>query len=56
MRAAGVPARIVTGYQGGERNAIGDYLIVRQADAHAWAEVWLPERAGCEWTRRRQLR
>lgn len=44
MRAAGVPARIVTGYQGGERNAIGDYLIVRQADAHAWAEVWLPER------------
>ena len=44
MRSAGVPARIVTGYQGGERNAMGDYLIVRQADAHAWTEVWLPER------------
>ena len=44
MRSAGVPARIVTGYQGGERNAMGDYLIVRQADAHAWAEVWLGER------------
>ena len=44
MRAAGVPTRIVTGYQGGERNALGDYLIVRQADAHAWTEVWLPER------------
>jgi transglutaminase-like putative cysteine protease len=44
MRAAGVPARVVTGYQGGERNALGDYLIVRQADAHAWAEVWLAER------------
>jgi transglutaminase-like putative cysteine protease len=44
MRAAGVPARVVTGYQGGERNALGDYLIVRQADAHAWAEVWLEGR------------
>lgn len=41
MRAAGVPARIVTGYQGGEINPLGNYLIVRQADAHAWAEVWL---------------
>jgi transglutaminase-like putative cysteine protease len=41
MRAAGVPARIVTGYQGGSLNPIGDYIIVRQADAHAWAEVWL---------------
>ena len=44
MRAAGVPARIVTGYQGGELNALSDYWIVRQSDAHAWAEVWLPER------------
>lgn len=44
MRAAGVPARVVTGYQGGERNTFGDYLIVRQSDAHAWAEVWLEER------------
>jgi transglutaminase-like putative cysteine protease len=41
MRAAGVPARVVTGYQGGEFNAIGNYLIVRQSDAHAWSEVWL---------------
>lgn len=43
MRAAGVPARVVTGYQGGELNPFSDYLIVRQSDAHAWAEVWLPE-------------
>ncbi len=41
MRAAGMPARIVTGYQGGEVNPNGNYLIVRQSDAHAWAEVWL---------------
>ncbi|HRD66643.1 MAG TPA: DUF3488 and transglutaminase-like domain-containing protein [Candidatus Competibacter sp.] len=44
MRAAGVPARVVTGYQGGERNTFGDYLIVRQSDAHAWTEVWLEGR------------
>ena len=44
MRAAGVPARIVTGYQGGEYNPNGNYYIVRQSDAHAWAEVWLAER------------
>ena len=44
MRAAGLPARVVTGYQGGEYNAVGDYLIVRQADAHAWSEVWLKDR------------
>ncbi|MGB8339169.1 MAG: DUF3488 and DUF4129 domain-containing transglutaminase family protein [Burkholderiales bacterium] len=44
MRAAGVPARIVAGYQGGEINPIGKYLIVRQSDAHAWAEVWLAKR------------
>jgi transglutaminase-like putative cysteine protease len=43
MRAAGVPARIVTGYQGGEMNPLGDYLIVRQSEAHAWAEVWLKD-------------
>jgi len=41
MRAAGIPARIVTGYQGGEFNAVGNYLIVRQSDAHAWTEVWI---------------
>jgi transglutaminase-like putative cysteine protease len=47
-RAAGLPARVVTGYQGGEWNPIGAYYIVRQSDAHAWAEVWLEERG---WTR-----
>lgn len=41
MRAAGIPSRIVTGYLGGEINPLGNYLIVRQADAHAWTEVWL---------------
>lgn len=44
MRAAGIPARIVTGYQGGEYNPVGGYLIVRQRDAHAWVEVWLGDR------------
>ncbi len=41
MRAGGVPARIVTGYLGGEWNRFGDYLLVRQSSAHAWTEVWL---------------
>ena len=40
-RAAGIPARVVTGYQGGEQNPLADYWIVRQSDAHAWTEVWL---------------
>lgn len=44
MRAAGIPARVVTGYQGGEWIRTGDYLLVRQSDAHAWAEVWLEDR------------
>lgn len=44
MRAAGVPARVVTGYQGGEVNPLGNYMLVRQADAHAWAEIWLEGR------------
>jgi transglutaminase-like putative cysteine protease len=48
MRAGGVPARVVTGYLGGEWNPIGGYLQVRAAEAHAWAEVWLPGRG---WTR-----
>jgi transglutaminase-like putative cysteine protease len=43
MRAAKVPTRLVTGYLGGTINPIGNYLIVRQRDAHAWAEVWLPK-------------
>jgi transglutaminase-like putative cysteine protease len=41
LRAAGLPARVVMGYQGGELNPIGGYYIVRQSDAHAWTEVWL---------------
>ena len=41
MRAAGVPARVVVGYQGGEVNDYDNYLLVHQFDAHAWAEVWL---------------
>lgn len=48
MRLAGLPARIVMGYLGGERNPLGDHLIVRQSDAHAWVEVWL---SGRGWTR-----
>ena len=40
MRSAGVPARIVTGYQGGDINPVDEQLIVRQSDAHAWVEVW----------------
>jgi transglutaminase-like putative cysteine protease len=43
MRSAGIPARVVTGYQGGEYNPVGNYWLIRQADAHAWAEVWLPD-------------
>lgn len=45
MRSAGIPSRIVLGYQGGEINPFGGHLIVRQSDAHAWTEVWL-ERYG----------
>lgn len=41
MRAAGIPARIVIGYQGGTMNPLDDYMIVRQSDAHAWSEVWV---------------
>jgi len=48
MRAAGIPARVVTGYQGGEINPVGGYMIVRQSDAHAWVEVW---RDGLGWRR-----
>lgn len=43
MRSAGIPARVVTGYQGGEYNPYGDYYIIRQSDAHAWTEVWLED-------------
>lgn len=48
MRAAGIPARVVTGYQGGEINPLTRELVVRQADAHAWTEVWLE---GIGWLR-----
>ena len=48
MRIAGIPARIVMGFLGGERNPLGAHLIVRQSDAHAWVEVWLD---GQGWTR-----
>jgi transglutaminase-like putative cysteine protease len=44
MRAAGIPARVVTGYAGGYRNPIGGYWLVRNSDAHAWAEIWLQGR------------
>jgi transglutaminase-like putative cysteine protease len=43
-RAAGIPARVVTGYQGGEYNPLNGYLRIRQSDAHAWSEVWLEGR------------
>ncbi|MCE3263791.1 MAG: transglutaminase [Pseudoduganella sp.] len=49
MRAAGLPARVVTGYQGGERNPVDGYYTVRQSDAHAWTEVWLGRHRG--WVR-----
>ena len=48
LRAAGVPSRVVLGYQGGELNAFGGYYIVRQSDAHAWTEVWSEDEG---WTR-----
>ena len=44
MRALDIPARIVTGYQGGDRNAVDNAWTVRQSDAHAWAEVWIAPR------------
>ncbi len=49
MRAVGIPARVVTGYQGGEYNEHGDYYLIRQSDAHAWTEIWL---AGEGWIRK----
>lgn len=48
MRAAGIPSRVVTGYQGGYWNKLANYLLVRNSDAHAWSEVWL---AGRGWVR-----
>jgi protein-glutamine gamma-glutamyltransferase len=48
MRLAGIPARVVVGYLGGEYNDLGGFVLVHQADAHAWCEVWIPENG---WTR-----
>lgn len=48
MRAAGVPARVVMGYQGGEVNGFDRIITVRQSDAHAWAEVFI---GGRGWVR-----
>jgi transglutaminase-like putative cysteine protease len=48
MRMAGIPARVVTGYQGGYFSSAGGYFLVRQSDAHAWSEVWLSDNG---WTR-----
>lgn len=48
MRVAGIPSRVVVGYLGGQFNQYGNYLLVRQSDAHAWCEVWLPD---IGWTR-----
>jgi transglutaminase-like putative cysteine protease len=48
MRALGVPARIVTGYQGADPELQDGFVVVRQANAHAWAEIWL---AGRGWVR-----
>jgi transglutaminase-like putative cysteine protease len=48
MRALGIPARVVTGYQGGELNGVDGFWVIRQSDAHAWAEVW---QAGAGWMR-----
>jgi transglutaminase-like putative cysteine protease len=44
LRTANIPARVVTGYQGGEFNPVGEFLEIHQYDAHAWAEAWLPGR------------
>jgi transglutaminase-like putative cysteine protease len=48
MRLAGIPARVVVGYLGGEYNDLGRFFLVRQADTHAWCEIWLPDNG---WTR-----
>ena len=40
LRSRGIPARVVNGFYGGEFNVFGEYLIIRQSDAHAWVEIW----------------
>jgi len=44
LRCAGIPSRVVLGYHGGKRNPLGDYLIVRSSNAHAWVEAWIDDR------------
>lgn len=44
MRLAGIPARVVVGYLGGEYNELGHFFVVRQSDSHAWCEVWLDQK------------
>lgn len=44
MRNAGIPSRVITGYQGGTLNPLDNYMIIRQSDAHAWAEVWIEDK------------
>lgn len=44
MRVVGIPARVVVGYQGGRYNQVGEYLVIRQMDAHAWSEVWIKKK------------
>lgn len=48
MRAAGIPAHVVIGYQGGTQNPLDGYFVIRQREAHAWAEIWI---AGQGWVR-----
>ncbi|QCF26222.1 DUF3488 domain-containing protein [Hydrocarboniclastica marina] len=51
LRAAGIPARVVAGYLGGEPGLNNDYLLVRQYDAHAWVEAWVGGPSGGQWLR-----
>ncbi|HTF98635.1 MAG TPA: DUF3488 and transglutaminase-like domain-containing protein [Cellvibrio sp.] len=44
LRATGIPARVVVGYQGGQWNPVENYLLVSQSDAHAWTEVWIKDK------------
>ncbi|MEM6885646.1 MAG: DUF3488 and transglutaminase-like domain-containing protein [Verrucomicrobiota bacterium] len=44
MRVAGIPARVVLGFQGGEMNPYGDFMLVRKQNAHSWVEVWIEGR------------
>lgn len=44
LRAAGIPARVIGGYQGGDINPVTGHMVVRQYHAHAWIEAWLPDK------------